>query len=384
MRGVIRGWAALGMLAMGAASHAETHLIPSLKLGAEERYDDDALLRNSRGAGQLMTKLSPQVGLQLEDHTITTTAWYAADLLFRHGSGTTALDHRGALSLKKAFSRRLVLDAAVNIWRVSDPTSLPRLGMARTLSPILYVKGGFSTRWSVTERFSVRPGYLLEAAKIYETDRATGFVHSPFVESWYRATRRTDLGLDYRFQYFSFGPATADAHGIFGGYRYRLTRHTVFTAKAGPIWFHEHARGGRKGFLPRVSLEIAQELTRLELAAVVGHDLVGASGFTTTLWADFASVLGSYRIFEPVKLFAGASYFRNGRAPNVELFNFNSRAPGTAQGYAVGGGIEWEVNRVASVRAAFDRYAQLAGADQVAGVDLTRNIASIRLVLTAL
>ena len=73
---------------------------------------------------------------------------------------------------------------------------------------------------------------------------------------------------------------------------------------------------------------------------------------------------------------------RNGRAPTVGLSPFGPQSPGTAQGYAVGGGLEWKASKVVSVLGTFDRFAQV-GAEQV-DVDVTRNIAAVRLVVTAL
>ena len=382
------GCVAFAMLLIGARAAGETQVVPTLRLSAEERYDDDALLRSSpQGAGQMITKLSPQIGLNVSDETLETGGWYAADFLFRHGSHTTDLDHRAAYTFDKKFSRTFELDSHLNFWRVSDPTALPRLGMARSLSPIMYGRGQVSAKIGLSERLWLHPGYRFEGAKIYEPGRPGGTAHTPFVELWYRITRRADLGAEYRFQYFGFGPQSADANGIFAAYRYRLARHTVFTAHAGPVFFREYATGGNRGFLPMVQLELTHGIGgRFDIGLAIGHDIVGATGFTNVLWADYGSLALSYKISEPFRIFGAAAYFRNGFAPNNDwtAFNFGTPRAGTSQGYSVGGGLEWRASSVVSVQGAFERFDQVAAPDALAGVNLSRNIGSIRLVLTAL
>src|SRR5260370_6843823 len=100
------GCLAFAMLLIGARAAGETQVVPTLRLAAEERYDDDALLRTSpQGAGQMITKLSPQIGLNVSDETLETGGWYAADFLFRHASHTTHLDHSPPFPFCQKLSR---------------------------------------------------------------------------------------------------------------------------------------------------------------------------------------------------------------------------------------------------------------------------------------
>ena len=94
-----------------AAAMAAHVLDSSLRLTAEERYDDDFRLAEGTG-GQFMTKLSPRLGLEVKDPRSTGEGFYAVDLLVRHGSGNATLDHRGGLDLGYALSRRLKVDVA--------------------------------------------------------------------------------------------------------------------------------------------------------------------------------------------------------------------------------------------------------------------------------
>lgn len=376
---MVRG-ACLCALLFASAAHAGLHLLPSLRLTAEERYDDDRLLAVTRsGGGQLMTKLSPQGGLTLRAPTLESEAYYAADFVLRHGSGTTSVDHRGALTLDKRLTERLRFDGAARLWRVQDPTSLPRLGMARTLSPMFYANSEASLRYALSRRWSLEAHYEFEAARILEGDNPFGFVHEPALRTRYAASRRTSVGAHYRFQAFLFDDSLSHANGIFGEYRYRLSRQLVFAAEGGPVFYNERGGGEGSGVVPRVALELTRDGPTMDWTLVVGHDLVGANGFDNALWADYASTIGAWALRDDVNVFAVASYFRNGRAPNADVFNFE--ADGPANGYALGAGVEWELNEHLRIQGSLDRVAQVSTG---VGEDLARNIASIRLVFTAM
>jgi hypothetical protein len=370
----------LALLPLGAAQ-AATVLDPVVKITAEERYDDDLLLRTGPATGgQLMTKLSPQVGLEVKNRNLVSRSWYSPDLLIRHGSGRWSVDHRGHLDVEKELSERSVLEGDLSVWRVSDPTSLPRLGMARTLSPVLYGKALLAGKTLVTEHWSVRPGYRFEGVRVFEGAAPPGFVHSPFVETWVALTPRTSVGADYRVQLFYFGAEVASGHGPSAAYRYRLSRLTTFTARAGASLFRRWGVDPASGVVPRVALELGREGEAVDVGFAAGHDLVGASGFTSTLWAQYASMMGAVRFNAPLRGFAAVSYFRNGRAPEVGFTLVPTTGPGSAQGYAVGGGLEWRIIRRASLIGAFDRFAQVGVEDPAM---VARNIVSVRLSVTA-
>src|SRR5260370_22683522 len=90
----------------------------------------------------------------------------------------------------------------------------------------------------------------------------------------------------------------------------------------------------------------------------MGHAIVGARGFTNVRWGDYGSLALSYKISEPFRIFGAAAYFRNGFAPNRDwtAFNFGTPHSGTAQGYRVGGGLEWRGRGVVSVLGGFRPY----------------------------
>jgi hypothetical protein len=377
--------AALALAPAGA--RAGTEVTPGFRVGLEERYDDDALLAEA-GMGQLMTKLTPQVGLAVRGRTFETGGWYAADLLLHNGSGSFAVDHRGRAMLDVKLSDRAALDGKVDAWRVSDPTSLPRLGVAATLSPVLYGRAEAGAHYQLSERWTAGLGYAFEGAQIYDGRSAPGFAHAPSVDAWYRATRRTDLGLEVRFQQFVFGPESSSATSAALMARHRFTRqvHGSIRGGAGMYSAPGSAPGSTLGAAaavaqpyPRARLELSREGERVDLALVLGHDLMGASGFTAALWADYGSVVLDWRVLEKLKVYGAASAFRNGRAPDLGYWTLY--APGTSQGYQLAAGLEWQFNGALALKLQGDRYAQI-GATAPGTVDLARNVLSVRLVVT--
>jgi hypothetical protein len=363
----------------GPAALAGQVFDSSLRLTAEERYDDDFRLTAGTG-GQFMTKLSPRLGLEVKDPRSKGEGFYAADLLVRHGSGNTSLDHRGGVDLGYELSRRLKVDFTGRIYRVTDPTSLPREGVARSLSPTLYGQGRITVTERATQRLDLRANYGFEAAKVYEEGSEPGFVHTPSLEAWYKSTRRLSLGLEYRYQGFVFGKEFSSAQGAFAGLRYRLTRPTTLMVRGGPVLYAPPQ--GKSGVLPRIAVGLERDGEYLDLGVSAGHDLVGASGFTSALWADYASVVASKTFSEQIAAHAAASYFRNGRAPGEGAFRWMG-SPDVSQGYAVGGSVDYRMTRYLTLQGAVDRIAQVGAGDVAAGVNLARNVFAVRLMISA-
>src|SRR5262249_22739247 len=94
---IVRVIAFASLVFSTASSRAETVYQPSVKLAVEERYDSDYLVRRDSplGNGQMITKVTPQVGLNLKDHTLAVTSFYAADVFIFHGSGGNRGDPPG-------------------------------------------------------------------------------------------------------------------------------------------------------------------------------------------------------------------------------------------------------------------------------------------------
>ncbi|XXF80864.1 hypothetical protein P2318_14215 [Myxococcaceae bacterium GXIMD 01537] len=379
MKGWLQGLLVAGTLLGAGAASAATVYDSSLRFMVEERYDDDLRLSDGLAGGQFMTKFTPRLMGEAKNARLTAEGFYAADLLVRHGSGNVSLDHRAGLETRYLLSRRLRVDVTGRVYRVTDPTSLPRQGLARSTTPTLYGQARLTLLGRVTSRLDVRATYAFEGARMYQSGLAPSYVHTPSAELLYRGTRRLTLGLEYRYQGFVFANEYSDAHAAIGSLRYRLSRVTTLTVRGGPVFFRQPTALGGSGVVPRVALELARDGQFVDWGFVVGHDLVGASGFTDALWADYASLMATRRFSARLSLTGAASYFRNGLAPGEDFFE--ARGERLAQGYAVGLGLEYRWTRRLSMQGALDRIAQVGAVGT--GVDLTRNVAAVRFIYTA-
>jgi hypothetical protein len=368
---------ALCAAGIAGGARAATQLDPTVAVAFEERFDNDAALVTEAGEAQLQSKLLPQLGFWLRDHTYDASAWYSPAFLYRHGSGTFAVDHRGHGVLKLVLSERAAADLGIDAWRVSDPTSLPRLGMARQLVPIRYARGHVGTQFRVAPRWNVGVAYALEGALIEDGQSVPGWVHAPMAEAWYRLNGRADLGAEWRLQQFSFGFEQATAQSGVAQVRYRFSPITTGRFRVGPGVYSQ--RGMPTSLYPRVVAEVGRDGQRFDLAVQAGHDLIGASGFTAALWADFASVVADYWLAAPLKVTVAANYYRNGLAPDVGYWPLQS--PASAQGYALGAAVDWHFNAAVAIRVQADRYAQVAVAPE-AGAAMNRTVIAARVVIT--
>ncbi len=358
---------------------------PILRLAIEQRYDDDVLLTGGQDApGAFLTKFMPQLGLRLNQRTLKFEGFYGPDLLYRSTGGQLDVDHRAALELHTDASRTAHIDALGQFWDTSDPLSLPRQGLARTLARTVYGRAELGWRQRFAPRWSFLLGYRFEGAKVDEPDHPAGFLNSPSIEVDYRLTRRADIGADYRFQLFNFGSTNAVAHSPGLVWKYRLSRSANIKVSGGAAFYSEHQDPAKNGIVPRFEIDVAQRITkRLDWIFAVGHDLVGASGFSTAVWADYASLTLSWQVLEKLRLFSYGSFFRNGPMPNVGVFPLKvNQEMGVAAGYGLGAGAEWRFNRNVAIQASYDRLDQVGSVDP-AQTSLTRNIVAARLTVDA-
>ncbi|MCI0571679.1 MAG: hypothetical protein L0Y66_13080, partial [Myxococcaceae bacterium] len=362
-------------------ARAEVALAPKLKLSLEERYDEGTLLTaDTPVAGQLMTRVSPELGLGLRGRTFVLRGTYAPNLLARHGSGDVTLDHRVRFDLEKRLSRTLLLGADAEALRVSDPISLPRPGFGLPQAPVLYLRAGASAQVAFTRRLQLRGRYGFEEVRVQASGQEPGLLHQPSVELTYLLSRRSTLGVECRTQFFLFGEEQALAPSVGALWDYRLTRTMRLDVRGGPVWFR--GADGQSGLAPRLALALTQRGRRSEWSVALGHDLLGASGLEAARWADFASVSGGWSFTRSLRGDAAARYFRNGPAPDLGML------PGTAdgrvaQGYALGVGLEWQLNAAFLLRGTLSRIQQVGPGTLTEPGSMTRNIVSIHAVLTA-
>ncbi len=361
-----RAGGAVGALAASAlwaaAAFAAPVQRPILGIAAEERFDDGMA---QEGRGALMTKLSPEVGYELQSEVRELQAVYAADLTYHLGDGSAGADHRGRLSYKDASAERLKLHAEGWLYRVEDSATLPRFGIAHTLSAALWVKGQAGVEYLLSPRDTAALGYTAEATRLFTGGLPLNVAQSLTPELRRRLSPRLEVGLRYRAQLFTAGPTpSATSHALSGALRYELARHVFLAADAGPALFWSSGAGK---VVPRFGAQLGYEARGLELALLGGRDLLGAAGFATAIWADTVQAAAAWKVSRAVSLDAAAGLYRNGVAPE---------GPTDAKGWGAGVGVEWRFVRGFFAGASYNRISQI-GTAPAAG--MSRNIAGARL-----
>lgn len=361
---------------------AATRVLPKLSITAEERWDDDVLAQNEATfADGLLSKLTPKAGLDVATHTFEFQGWYALDLTYHQGSGTLSADHRGELTATWRPTRRDRLELDLKLWRVSDPTSLPRLGLSRTLAPVLYGESKIAFSRRLTHRWNGEVGFDSQLARIYDANETLGLLEAPYAEALYRMSRRLQLGVGYRFEYFRFGDLVSTSNGAYGKLVYALGRHTGLVVLAGPVSFLERGHPDHSGWLPRFDVALHHKSPRYFWGLQLGHDLMGASGLTDALWADYATGIAGWRLSEPVSIVAAGSFFRNGPAPGQQAWSTKLSGPGRDWGYAAELGLTWKASRTWALKATVDHIHQVGNV--IGAPKLTRNIFALRAIATA-
>ena len=345
--------------------------IGTAKLTMEERYNDadsSALL-----GGQLLSRVTPQPGFSWRRRNTEVLGWYAADVLIRHGSGTVGVDHRSQLRANHAFSRTFRMNFSTGLWRVSDPTSLPRPGLANAFLPIVYGRSDLQLEKEVSSRLRAQLNYRFEGASLLGEGQRPGFYHAPAIAvNWAQSTRTTQ-SLEYRTQLFQEPSAQASAHGLLASIQHSFNRQWNASLGAGPTYLLQGEQGG---FLPRVFLDLRRDgrHSRIELSA--GQDLIGASGLSAVLWAQFVSVYASWALSRDLRLSLVANYFRNAQPQPFQNGFAQTQLP-LSEGYLGGIRFEWRLLPQLTAMATVDRLDQRA-----AGAMFASNLGGIRFVFT--
>jgi len=351
-------WVALVPSLANAAVHE-----PILGLAVEARVDDDV---SAGGASESMAKLSPLVGWRSRGERFHVEGDYALDLVHHLEGSNLTFDHRGHLEARALATRRLTLRAQGGLYRVQDTSTLPRFGIARVPGGALWASWDLGAAYRVTETAPLEAGYLGDVTRLYDRHAPTGVLHSASVHLREAVTRRVELGLRGRTQIFAGRTNPfAEGYAASGTARLRLTRHSFFAVEAGGMLYH---RDGSVVFVPRGRAQLGLEGRRFDLGLEASRDTYGAAGFASAIWADSLYGAFAFRPIEPLGVWIGGGFFRNGVAPDREL---------TAQGYGATTGAEWRVVPGLTARLAFDHIGQLDESGR--GLAMARNIVSLRL-----
>ncbi|MBI5542789.1 MAG: hypothetical protein HY901_02795 [Deltaproteobacteria bacterium] len=347
-----------------AAAAAETRHRPILGVGVEERFDSAAF---SGGESELMSKLSAEAGYALDSEVRTLEAAYAADLLHHLRGRNVTVDHRARLGFRDRSVERLELWASGQLFRVEDMTSLPRFGVARVRAPALWAWAEAGLGYRLTHTATGEIVYHGEATHLFTESYLLGTTHAAWMRLRLSTTRRLELGARLRGQLFLAGSARyADSLTPSVTARYALTRHSFVALEGGPLLYRSEAHPST--WLYRASGELGYEARGLLLGLSVGHDVMGAAGYASAVWADYIQAGATYRFTLAWSAFLGAGYYRNGRAPD---------RPADADGFTGSAGVEWKLARGFAMAATYDHLEQFGAL--ATGLGLRRDIVSLRL-----
>jgi hypothetical protein len=221
-----------------------------------------------------------------------------------------------------------------------------------------------------------------------------GMEHDAQAFTSFAVTRRDDLRFTGRAQLFTAGPQSIDStrwdigatYSPTVGWRHQFLPTVEATADAGPAFYQ--SLGGAGNIVDAMGNQVAPTsgwtwrgaaLLRFNTPtwrSSVGyvHDLLGATGAGTALWADALYAQAGYHYLEKFDAHVGFGYFRNGAAVNQ---------PWAYDGVTADTFVDWRVVDYFRVGAYYTLRWQETGPGVVGPgqfPNVTRNIVGIRLL----
>ena len=328
---------------VGAAAEAKPVNELSVSAGIDSAYDDNVY--NSRGP-DFVNRITPHASYRLIDPRVTLESSYDFSYwTYALGKANNSLNHRADVSIEGHPTRRLTLKVADEFSRAEDPGFLSRMGVVAPQIGIfdnvadaligvnivrrVFADLGYTYHWAQFDQYSAMQAMTYPT--LYD-----GAEHDVQGFTSYAVTRRDDLRFAGRFQLFTAGPQATDANRWDIGSTYSPTlgwRHQFLptleaTADAGPVFYDSLAgaqnivdgMGNRlspqSGWTWRGSALLRWNTPSWRGSVGYVHDLLGATGAGTALWADAIYGQIGYHWREKFDGHVGVGYFRNGAAVN--------------------------------------------------------------------
>ncbi|MGZ3438073.1 MAG: hypothetical protein ACXVDD_01070 [Polyangia bacterium] len=314
-----------------------------MSAGIDSAYDDNVY--NSRGA-DFVNRITPHASYRLIDPRVNVESSYDFSYwTYALGKANNSLNHRADVSVEGHPTRRLTLKVSDEFSRAEDPGFLSRMGVVAPQIGIFDNVADALIGVNIVRRVFADLGYTYHWARFDEysaMQQATypalfdGAEHDVQGFTGYAITRRDDLRFTGRFQLFTAGPQATDANRWDVGATYSPTlgwRHQFLptleaTADAGPV-FYDSLAGAQNvvdamgnqlspqsGWTWRGSALLRWNTPSWRASAGYVHDLLGATGAGTALWADAVYAQAGYHYLEKFDAHVGVGYFRNGAAVN--------------------------------------------------------------------
>jgi hypothetical protein len=332
---------ALLSFAVAAGVCAVAHAGPvnelSVAAGIDSAYDSNVF--NGRGP-DFVNRIDPHASYRLIDPRYKLEASYDLGYwTYALGKAQNSINHRADVAVEGWAARRLFLHADDEFSRAEDPGFLSRIGVvapqigifdnvadanaAVNITRRVFGGIGYTYHWARFDQYS--PQQMLVYPTLYD-----GAEHDAAANLGFKVTRLDDLRFQGRFQDFTAGPQSSDSnrwnigatYSPTVGWRHQFLRELEATADVGPTFYQSlhdslnipHAPGS--GWTYRLNAVLRYYTPTWRAAASYTHDLVGATGAGSALWADYVYAQAGYHFLEKFDAHLGAGYFRNGLAPS--------------------------------------------------------------------
>jgi hypothetical protein len=315
----------------------------SVAAGVDSAYDSNVF--NGRGP-DFVNRIDPHASYRLIDPRYKLEASYDLGYwTYAFGKAANSINHRADVAVEGWATRRLFLHADDEFSRAEDPGFLSRIGVVAPQIGIFDNVADANAGFNITRRVYGGLGYTYHWARFdgYTPMQAMtypalfdGAEHDAAANLGFKVTRLDDLRFQGRFQDFTAGPQATDAnmwnigatYSPTLGWRHQIVRDLEVTADAGPLFYqalHDsvnivdasgHVVAPGSGVTYRLAGLLRYYTPTWRASASYTHDLVGATGAGTALWADYVYAQGGYHFLEKFDAHLGAGYFRNGIAPS--------------------------------------------------------------------
>jgi hypothetical protein len=324
---------------------AEAKPVNELSVAAsiDSAYDDNVF--NSRGS-DFVNRITPHGSYRLIDERVKLeTSYDFSYWTYAFGKAANSLNHRADVSVEGHPTRKLTLRVADEFSRAQDPGFISRMGVVAPQIGIFDNVADALVGVNIVRRLFAGIGYTYHWARFDQYNAQQMAAFPPLFDgaehdiqglTTYSVTRLDDLRFTGRFQDFTAGPQATDAnrwnigasYSPTVGWRHQILRDVDISADAGPLFYQAFSGAanvvgvnGRQVAPGSDSTWRAGALIRWNsptwrASAGYVHDLIGATGAGTALWADAIYAQAGYHYLEKFDAHLGAGYFRNGAAVN--------------------------------------------------------------------
>jgi hypothetical protein len=322
--------------ALPAAAQAAPLSELSLAAGIDSAYDSNVF--NGRGP-DFVNRIDPHASYRLVDPRVKLGLSYDLGYwTYALGKAENSVNHRADFFVDGNPTRRLYLKASDEFSRAEDPGFLSRIGVVAPQIGIFDNVADANAEYNFARRVFGGVGYTYHWARFdaFTPQQAMtspplfdGAEHDAAANLGVRITRLDDLRLTGRYQLFTAGPQSIDAnrwdigdtYAPTVGWRHQFLRELEATVDVGPLFYqslHDAVNvptAPGSGVTYRLGALLRWYTPTWRASASYTHDLVGATGAGTALWADYVYAQAGYHFFDRLDVHVGAGYFRNGIAP---------------------------------------------------------------------